>query len=50
MLRRIYGPKRDAVTGEWTELHNDNFHDVYPPKSVIRMGRLSRINKTISDA
>jgi len=30
VLRRIYGPKTDGVTGEWGELHNDDLNDLYP--------------------
>jgi hypothetical protein len=30
MLRRIFGPKRDEVTGEWRKLRNEDFHDLYP--------------------
>jgi hypothetical protein len=29
VLRRIFGPKRDEVTGEWRKLHNEEFHDLY---------------------
>jgi hypothetical protein len=29
MLRRIFGPKRDEVTGEWRKLHNEELHDWY---------------------
>jgi hypothetical protein len=28
VLRRIYGPKRDEVTGEWRKLHNEEIHDM----------------------
>jgi hypothetical protein len=28
VLRRIFGPKRDEVTGEWRELHNEEIHDL----------------------
>jgi hypothetical protein len=27
VLRRIYGPKRDEVTGKWRKLHNEELHD-----------------------
>jgi hypothetical protein len=27
VLRRIFGPKRDRVTGEWRKLHNEELHD-----------------------
>jgi hypothetical protein len=29
VLRRIFGPKRDDVTGEWTRLHNEELNDLY---------------------
>jgi hypothetical protein len=29
VLRRIFGPKRDEVTGEWRKLHNEKLHDLY---------------------
>jgi len=29
MLRRIFGPKRDEVTGEWRKLHNEDLNDLY---------------------
>ena len=29
MLRRIFGPKRDVVTGEWRKLHNEELNDLY---------------------
>jgi hypothetical protein len=29
LLRRILGPKRDEVTGEWRKLHNEELHDLY---------------------
>jgi hypothetical protein len=37
VLRRIFGPKRDEVTGEWRELHNEELHDFYSSPSVIRI-------------
>jgi hypothetical protein len=36
VLRRIMGPKRDEVTGEWRKRHNEELHDLYSP-SVLRM-------------
>jgi hypothetical protein len=30
VLRTIFGPKRDEVTGEWRKLHNEELNDVYP--------------------
>jgi hypothetical protein len=29
VLRRIFGPKRNEVTGEWRKLHNEELHDLY---------------------
>jgi hypothetical protein len=37
MLRRIFGPKRDKVTGDWRKLHNDELHNVNSSQSIIRM-------------
>jgi hypothetical protein len=36
-LRRIFGPKRDEVTGEWRKLHNEELHDLYSSSSIIRI-------------
>jgi hypothetical protein len=37
VLRRIFGPKRDEVTGGWRELHNEELHDFYSLPSIIRI-------------
>jgi hypothetical protein len=37
VLRRIFGPKRDEVTGEWRKLHNEELHDLYSSQSIIRI-------------
>jgi hypothetical protein len=37
VLRRIFGPKGDEVTGEWRKLHNEELHDFYALPSIIRM-------------
>jgi hypothetical protein len=36
VLRRIFGPKGDEVTGEWRKLHNEELHDLYSSHSIIR--------------
>jgi hypothetical protein len=36
VLRRIFGPKRDEVTGEWRKLHNEELHIVYSSPNIIR--------------
>jgi hypothetical protein len=37
VLRRIFGPKRDGVTGGWRKLHNEELHDLYSSPSIIRI-------------
>jgi hypothetical protein len=36
VLRRIFGPTRDEVTGEWRKLHNGELHNLYSTLEVIR--------------
>jgi hypothetical protein len=36
VLRRIFGPKRDDVTGDWRKLHNDELHNLYSLPNIIR--------------
>jgi hypothetical protein len=36
MLRRIFGPKRDKVTGGWRKLHNEELHNSYSSPSMLR--------------
>jgi hypothetical protein len=43
MLRRIFGPKRDEVTGEWRKLHNKVHHDLYSSLSIIRIIKSRRM-------
>jgi hypothetical protein len=37
MLRMIFGPKRNEVTGEWRRLHNEELNDLYSSPNIIRM-------------
>jgi hypothetical protein len=42
-LRRIFGSKRDEVTGGWRKLHNEELHNLYPSSSIIRMIKSRRM-------
>jgi hypothetical protein len=37
VLRSIFGPKRNEVTGEWRRLHNEEFNDLYSSPNIIRV-------------
>jgi hypothetical protein len=37
VLRRIFGPKRDEVTGGWKKLHNEQLYNLHSSPSIIRM-------------
>jgi hypothetical protein len=37
VLRRIFGPKREEVTGEWRKFHNEELRDLYSSPSIIRI-------------
>ena len=43
VLRRIFGPKRDEVTGEWRKLHNEELNDLYSSPDVIQVIKSRRI-------
>jgi hypothetical protein len=43
VLRRIFGPKRDEVTGGWRKLHNEELHILYSSPSIIRMIKSRRM-------
>jgi len=36
VLRKIFGPKRDEVTGEWRKLHNEELNDLYSSPNIVR--------------
>jgi hypothetical protein len=38
VLRKIFRPKRDEVTGEWRRLHNEELHDLYSPNIIGMFG------------
>jgi hypothetical protein len=43
VLRRIFGPKRDEVTGEWRRLHNKELYDLYCSSNIIRVIKSRRM-------
>ena len=43
VLRRIFGTKRDEVTGEWRKLHNEQLNDLYCSPSIVRVIKYRRI-------
>ena len=42
VLREIFGPRRDEVTGEWRRLHKDELYDLYCSTNVIRVIRIEK--------
>jgi hypothetical protein len=42
-LRRVFGPKKDEVTGEWRKLHNEELSDLYSLPSIVRVVKLRRM-------
>jgi hypothetical protein len=42
-LLRIFGPRRDEVTGDWRKLHNEKLHNFYSSPNIIRMIKSRRI-------
>jgi hypothetical protein len=43
VLRRIYGPKRDKVKGEWRKLHNEDLNDLYCSPNIVWVIQLRRM-------
>ena len=42
VLRRIFGPRRDEVTGEWRKLHNEELHDLCVSPNIVRVIKSKR--------
>jgi hypothetical protein len=54
VLRRVFGPKRDEITGKWRKLHNGELHNLYSSPNIIRqiksrrmrwVGHVARVGK-----
>ena len=43
VLRRVFGPKRDEVTGEWRKLHNEELSDLYSLPKIVRVVKSRRM-------
>jgi hypothetical protein len=43
VLRRIFGPKGDEVTGEWRKHHNEEIHDLYSSPNIVRVIKSRRM-------
>jgi hypothetical protein len=43
VLRRIFGPKRDEVTGEWRKLHKEELNDLYSLPNIVRVVKSGRM-------
>jgi hypothetical protein len=47
VLRRIFGPKRDEVTGDWRKPHNEEIHNLYSSPNIIRMIKSRRMRSAV---
>ena len=43
VLRRIFGPRRDEVTGEWRRLHNEELNGLYSSPNIVRVIKSRRM-------
>ena len=46
VLRRVFGPKRDEVTGEWRKLRNEELNDLYCSLNIVRVSKTRRMRWT----
>ena len=45
VLRRIFGPKRDKVMGEWRRMHNEELNDLYSSPNIVRVIKSRTMNE-----
>jgi hypothetical protein len=43
MLIKLFGPKRDEMIGDWSQLHNEELHNLFSSPSMIRMTKARRM-------
>jgi len=43
VLRRIFGPRREDIMGEWRRLHNEELNDLYSSPNIVRVIKSRRI-------
>jgi hypothetical protein len=46
VLRNVFGPKRDEVTGEWRQLRNEELNDLYSSLNIVRVVKSRRMRWT----
>ena len=46
VLRRVFGPRRDAVTREWRKLHNEELNDLYSSPNIVWVIKSRRMRWT----
>jgi len=42
VLRGLFGPKRDEVTGEWRQLHNEELNDLYCSPNIVQVTKIKK--------
>jgi hypothetical protein len=45
VLRRIFGPKREEVAGDWRRLHNEELHNLYASPNIVRVMKSRRMRQ-----